>query len=881
MLTNFPKRRHSLRTMLLILGGFILLLFSGLSGIVHFLTDIQWFRAIGYETVFWTTFRARILLWLIAFGVAAGLTLLNNFLGLGTAVRTSKMVKEGRRILFWIGLGVSILAPIIFASIFQSQFWEEYLKAVHSSTTGISDPIFGLDVGYFMFQRPFYMGIVSAALTYLALLTGAQALLYMMIGLLPGNRAARIHTGSLVSILLLLAAYLHRFRVEGIVYSQRGALFGAGYTDVNVMIPYYRILIGILVVSAALTLIFSIRKRFSYLALSGLALYLLTVIAGSAAAGLVQAYVVSPNEISRESEYIAYNIEFTRRAFGLDNITEMEFSAEATLSRDMLARNRGTMDNIRINDPSAALATYNQLQGIRRYYRFNDLDIDRYVLDERLTQVFISARELDKSQIPNSHVNMLYKYTHGMGVSMNAVREVTDQGQPRFLIQNIPPISRTDLVIDQPRIYYGELTNDTVVVGALLDEFSYPSGETNVEYRYTGIGGVSLRGFNRLLFALREGNLRMLVSNYVTGDSRIMIYRNIQRRVQRIAPFLLYDQDPYIVVSDGRLKWIIDGYTTTDRYPYSEPLRYRGQSINYIRNPVKVVVDAYDGSADFFVADPSDPFIQVYSSIYPDLFKPLAEMPESLQAHIRYPEDLFNIQTYRLMKYHMSDITVFYNEEDLWQPATEKYFDRAQEVVPYYVVMKLPGEAQEEFILMRPFTPFNRNNAIAWIAARSDGPHYGELILYRFSKQELIYGPMQVENRIDQNPEISSQLTLLDQRGSRVIRGNLLMIPIEDTILYVEPIYIQSETGTALPEVKAIIISYGDHIVMADTLEQALDRLFTGDGHPLEPDMELDFSDMIRRAAQLIERTKEASGAGNWVWNSAAACRSWKALFGP
>ncbi len=866
MLKNFPKKKRAWRTVLFTAIGVGILLLLGLSGIVNFLTDIEWFKTIGYETVFWTTFRAKVLLWLIAFGTALVITLLSNFIGLGTAVRTSDLVAEGKKILFWSGLGFAVLAPLLFASFFQGQYWEEYLKAIHSSPTGMVDPIFGLDVGYFIFRRPIWMGAVSALMSYLALLTAALATIYLMTGLLPHNRAARIHIGTMVTAILGLAAYLHKFRAEGIVFSQRGRVFGAGYTDVQVVLPYYRILIGILVISAVLTLVFSIRKRFSYLALSGLGLYLITVVIGGVVAMGVQNFVVVPNEIAKESEYIAYNIDYTRKAFGLDSIVDQEFDAGYTLTRDMLERNAGTVNNIRINDPTAALNTYNQLQGIRRYYRFHDIDIDRYVLDGALTQVFISARELEKTQVPNTHVNMVYKFTHGMGVSMNAVNEVTEQGQPNFLIRNIPPVFHTDIDITQPRIYYGELTNDSVIVGATIKEFDYPSGEANVENLYDGTGGVSLRGINRLLFALREGNMRMLISGYVTGDSKIMIYRNIQRRVQRIAPFLTFDQDPYIVISEGRLKWIIDAYTMTDRYPYSEPIRYRGQLVNYIRNPIKVVIDAYDGTVDFYVVEPEEPFAKVYGSIYPDLLQPIDEMPEDLRSHVRYPDDLFAIQTLRYMKYHMSDITVFYNEEDLWQPATEKYMEDVQELQPYYVLMKLPGEEQEEFILMRPFTPFNKNNAIAWMAARNDGAHYGELVLYRFSKQELIYGPMQVENRIDQNPDISRELTLLDQRGSSVIRGNLLMIPIEDTILYVEPIYIQSDTQSALPEVKSIIVSYGEQIVMEDTLEKALERLFIGETQPTAPDgEERNLSELIRRAAELLDQTRESSGEGNWV----------------
>ncbi|PWB80352.1 MAG: UPF0182 family protein, partial [Candidatus Methylomirabilota bacterium] len=533
----------------------------------------------------------------------------------------------------------------------------------------------------------------------------------------------------------------------------------------------------------------------------------------------LQRFRVVPNEIAAESPYITHNIRFTRQAYGLDRIDEREFPAEDTLTREELRRNDLTIKNIRLWDHRPLLTTYGQLQEIRTYYKFVDVDNDRYLIDGEYRQIMLSAREMSYQHLPGqSWINEHLIFTHGYGVVFGPVNRITPEGLPEFFIKDIPPVSTTPIKVTRPEIYYGELDNDYVIVGTRAQELDYPSGEKNVYSTYTGQGGVPLNSFGRkLLFATRFGTMKILLSQDLTPDSRIMYYRQIAERVKRAAPFLLFDRDAYLVIGrDGRLFWIIDAYTTSDMYPYSEPIRGVG---NYIRNSVKAVVDAYNGSVSFYLADLDDPLIKAYDRAFPGLFQPLDAMPDDLKAHLRYPQGMFNVQARLYSTYHMQDPQVFYNKEDLWSiPA---------EMEPYYTIMRLPGEAKEEFILLLPFTPNRKDNMIAWLAARSDPPHYGKLTAFNFPKAKLVYGPRQINARIDQDSFISQQLSLWSQRGSTVIRGSLLAIPIERSLLYVQPLYLAAEKGS-LPELKRIVVAQGNQIAMEETLDTALAKVFGG-----------------------------------------------------
>jgi uncharacterized membrane protein (UPF0182 family) len=579
----------------------------------------------------------------------------------------------------------------------------------------------------------------------------------------------------------------------------------------------------------------------------------------------MQQFDVQPNELIKERPYIEYNIDLTRRAYGLDKIEEKDFGPVADLTSEALAEAESTIKNIRLWDYRPLRDTYAQIQEIRLYYEFVDVDVDRYDLDGDYRQVTLSAREMATEQLQSrTWVNEHLQFTHGYGLVMSPVNAVTREGLPELLIRDLPPRTAPGLEITRPEIYYGESTNNYVFVNSTLEEFDYPSGDQNVFTTYEGTGGVLLdSSLKRAAFAYRFSDVSVLLSEYITSESRVMLYRNIHDRVRQVAPFLLFDADPYLVILDGRLFWLQDAYTATDMYPYSQPY---GNRFNYIRNSVKLVTDAYNGDMTFYIVDTEDPIIQAYAAIFPDLFASLEEMPEGLRVHVRYPEGLFIIQAQMNNTYHMQDPTVFYNKEDLWAVAHEMYAGNDQVMEPYYVIMSLE-EGRAEFILIQPFTPANKQNMVAWMAARSDGEHYGKLLLYKFPKQELIYGPLQIEARIDQEPAISGQLSLWHQRGSRVIRGNLLVIPIESSLLYVEPLYLQAETSQ-LPELKRVIVGSGEKVIMADTLTEALAGIV---GAPVVTEEEeevegvVGLQELALSALEHYERAQEYLQEGDWA----------------
>jgi hypothetical protein len=569
---------------------------------------------------------------------------------------------------------------------------------------------------------------------------------------------------------------------------------------------------------------------------------------------LVQSLVVEPNEITFETPYIARNIEFTLQGFNLDKVEERRFPAAERFTREMARDNRDLLSEVRLWDPLALDAVYKQFQEIRLYYEFVDLDVDRYSVGGRYRQVMASARELEQNNLPaqsQTFVNQRYKYTHGYGLTLATVSDFTKEGLPNLLVRDIPPqVEDPDLRVERPQIYYGELTRAPVVVDSSELEFDYPSGEENKYIRYSGKGGVAMPNlWRKFLFGWKFDGTPFLFSSYPTPASRVMFHRQIRERVEQLAPFLVFDEDPYIVLVDGRLHWIVDGYTTSTQYPYSEPfssrenIEYRDDTgargfarrtandldgVNYVRNSVKAVVDAFDGTVDFYVFAPGDPLVQAWQRALPGLFRPQSDMPSALRAHVRYPQDFLLVQSLVYAKYHMHDPAVFYNQEDLWVRATEKHYNQVQPVEPYYVMWKRPGSDQVEFVLMQPFTPKNRQVLIGWIAGMCDGDNYGRFLAYQFPKERRVLGPQQVETKIDQDSFLSGQLTLWDQRGSKVIRGNVLAIPIEDTLLYVEPIYLQAETA-AYPELRLVVVMHGDNMSYAETFDAALAGLFAGE----------------------------------------------------
>lgn len=628
--------------------------------------------------------------------------------------------------------------------------------------------------------------------------------------------------GFIFFIMLAINFFLRQF---DLLHAHTGVVYGAGFTDVNITLWMYRILCGLAILSAIMFIVQMGRKKYKSL-LTVPVIMILVGLVGTGAGILIQNFVVSPDEINKESQYLERNIQYTQYAYQLDDVDIKAFAADNKLTASDINANVETINNIRINDFDPAQQFYNQTQSIRQYYTFHDVDVDRYMINGKYTQTFLTAREIDENKIDTSWLNRHLKYTHGYGATLSRVDKVTSSGQPDVLIGNIPPESEVkEIEITRPEIYFGELSNEYIVVNTDEKEFDYPDGQSNKYTMYEGKAGIKLNFFNRVLFSIKEGSLKLLVSSNIDSDSKIIIYRNVIDRVRKIMPHLSYEADPYMVAVDGKLYWMMDAYTTSSYYPYSEPIDGNTGSTNYIRNSVKVVVDAYNGDTNFYVVDEKDPIATTFQKIYPTLFKSFDEMPEGLKSHIRYPNYLFEIQASVYAKYHMEDVNVFYQREDMWDIASEIYGMEKKQMTPNYYIAKLPGEQKAEFFNSIPFTPKSKQNMTALMVARNDGENYGQLVLYQFPKSRTIYGPEQIEAQIDQNTEISKEFSLWSSAGTKYRRGNMFIIPINTSILYVEPVYLEA-TNSSIPEVKRIIVAYNDKIAYEETLADCLISLF-------------------------------------------------------
>ena len=684
----------------------------------------------------------------------------------------------------------------------------------------------------------------------------------------------------IVGVLFFLMVGMNFFLKQyDLLFGSTGAVYGAGFTDVKVTLWVYRIIMGLSVLAAVGFAIGITKKKFKPAVIAPVAMLIVGAV-GVGGALVVQNLVVTPDEINKESKYLERNIEYTQSAYGLNDVDMKGFEANQNLTSKDIANNADTISNIRINDYAPAKTFYNQTQSIRQYYTFNDVDVDRYMINGEYTQTFLSAREIDEEKISDTWLNKHLKYTHGYGVTLSRVDKITASGQPDMLIDSIPPVSRVDEVdIKQPEIYFGELTSNYALVNTSEDEFDYPDGNSNKYARYKGTAGIKLNPINRLMFAIREHSLKTLVSGNIKSDSRILINRKITDRVQEIMPYLSYDKDPYMVTENGKLYWIIDAYTHTNNYPYSESYNDETKT-NYIRNSVKVVIDAYNGTTDYYIVDDTDPIAQTFKKIYPDLFKDGDKMPQEIRAHIRYPSMLLDIQASVYQRYHMNDVKVFYQNEDLWQIYSEIYGTKEQEMTPNYYIMKLPGENGAEFVNSIPFTPKDKKNLTGLLVARNDGDNYGKLVLYQMPKSKIVYGPMQVEAQIDQNTEISKEFSLWSSAGSSYSRGNMFVVPIEDSLLYIEPVYLEA-TNSSIPEVKRVIVAYGDQIAYEATLADALNSLF-GEGSAHESpgseeasgdtdtsaggsDASLSQTEIVSRAQEAFDNAQKAQKDGDWA----------------
>lgn len=912
-----PKKGLSFVVMVIVV---ILVLLIGCAG---FLTNWMWFDSLGYEKVFWTKFLSQLEIGVPVF--LAAMLLVRIYLKslkkhYFIEVEPHEIPDEKR--LNKISWGMSVVFGLLVGLTAGASTWMDFRQFANATSFGLKDPLFHLDISFYVFKLAFLtkannivlgivVGVVIITLLYYGILmtvrtpdmfewepeepegpetSGENAIPFTRkyrkkpsekrtLDLNNDNMIQLLHIASGKLTLLGIVFYLmvamdFLMRQFDLLHVHTGAVYGAGFTDVNVKLWVYRLIMVLSIVGAVTLCHHMHRKEPKKLVRIPIAIVAVGLL-GGVVSFAVQNLLVSPDEINKESKYLERNISYTRHAYGLDNIKVEEFPAEQNLNQQAIRDNSQTITNIRINDYEPVQDFYNQTQSIRQYYDFNDVDIDRYNIDGEQTQTYLAAREINESKISSTWINRHLKYTHGYGAAVSRVDAVTASGQPDIIVKNIPPESEAkDIDITRPEIYFGELTNDYVIVNTDEQEFDYPNGNENSYSTYKGKAGIKLNLLNRILFSVREGSMKLLVSSNVNSDSRIIINRNIKDRVEKLMPYLSYEKDPYMTVVNGKLYWIVDAYTTSSYYPYSEPYSGEVGSTNYIRNSVKVVVDAYNGDTTFYVVDQDDPVARTYQKIYPTLFKDVKEMPEGIRKHIRYPNSLLKIQAGVYTKYHMDQVKVFYQDEDLWDIAHQIYGTEEKEMDPSYFIFELPDEKKAEFINMIPFTPKSKQNMTAIMMARNDGNRYGQLLVYKFPKNKTVYGPMQIEAQIDQNTEISKEFSLWNSSGSKYRRGDLFVIPINNSIMYVEPVYLEA-SNQAIPEMKRVIVAYGDKIAYESTLEDALADLFGEDENGGQSQSasassgknnsgKSNTKELIQKANEAYENAVNAQKSGNW-----------------
>jgi uncharacterized membrane protein (UPF0182 family) len=872
----------------------VLIAFGSLAG---YLSDWLWFSEVGYTGVFLTSLSWRATLFVL------GALLAYAVLGLNIRIATARPgnapalyiprvnrppLDLGQQLPRLLHLGALVVALAVAA--WSSGQWLRVLKALHGVAVGRSDPLFGRDIGYYLFQLPAIGSLLGLLLLLTALALAAVALTYALRGRLglqprspPADAAAQLHLGVLIALLFVLVAL--RLRIVGVaqlLYSTTGPLVGASYTDVHVTLPALNVSAVVALLCAALVIYGATRRQLWRWAGIAVAAYAVVGVLGRGVLpAAVQRLEVAPNELTKEAPYLKDHIAATRAAWGIEHVQTRALSGEATLTMADIRANAPTIANVRLWERDLLQQTLKQLQEIRTYYDFVSVYDDRYQIEGKYRQVHLSARELNSGSLPTrTFINQRLTFTHGMGVAMAPVNQVTEEGLPVLFIKDLPPVSTVGIKLTRPEIYYGQLTDDYVFVHTAQKEFDYPAGEENKYGSYAGAGGVPVGSlWRRALYAWQFGSMQILFSNDIVGAARVMYHRDIMERATTALPFLQFDSEPYLVISDaGRLVWVLDAYTMSDRYPYSQPVG----DVNYARNSVKVTIDAYDGAITAYVMDPKDPVLRTYAAIFPGIFQPLATMPADIRRHLRYPGQLFSVQASLQATYHMDEPDAFYHREDQWQIPTPG--ERGGKAAPFmrHIILRLPGEPQEEFIYMTPFTPRGKDNLAAWMVARMDGAHYGELMVYRFPKQSLVYGPGQIVNRINQDTDISRQVTLWDQRGSEVIRGELLVIPIEESLIYVQPLFLRA-SGGSIPELKRVIVASGNRVVMGTTLDEALQAMFgsgaaasaaspapsAGGGAAAPggaaPAPQGDLRALISQAQQHYERALAAQREGNWA----------------
>lgn len=868
------KKKKVITSVIIII---ILLVMLFLEKSTSFIIDLQWFQELSYTSVFlkrsFTIGKLFILSFILIF-----ISIWIYYLSLERNINW-KENKKRKSIMIIINFIVSLL----FSYFFSSRYWYQILQFNNSVPFNVKDPIFNKDISFYMFKLPFLQSIYSLILKVLIFLVIYTLILYFIINLkdkikeisfrktlniksiksgIKDFAGKQLAVVSAIILLFLSIGYIIKSR--NLLYSPRGLIFGASYTDINISLLIYRIICIVSFVGAIVVFISIINKKIKPIIISLVLIFLLILSEGTISK-LIQTFVVNSNEKKLEEPFVRYNIDYTRKAFDIDNIEEIDFDINNNLTARDIKSNKESIDNIRINSFEPALEFYNQYQTIRPYYIFNDIDIDRYKINGKESQVFISARELNLKAIePNTWQNRHLIYTHGYGIAMSKVNSVTEEGQPDFSIKDIPQVNNTDISIDNPRIYFGEKTDEYAIINTKLKEFDYPQGKNNKINEYDGKSGIKMNLLNKIIFAINKKDLNFLLSRDVNKESRILINRNIVDRANKIAPFLTYDKDPHLVIYDNKLYWVIDAYTTSNKYPYAQP--YEG--INYIRNSVKVIIDAIDGDIDFYITNKDDPIILSYSKIFKDLFKDYSEIPEGIKEHLKYPEDIFKIQCKVFEKYHMTDTIAFLNGDDLWEVSQdEKTMDTDKATnESLYVFMKLPNKNLEEMILLGYFNMKQRNTMASMLAARMTGDDYGKLVMYRFPIHKTIYSPYFFKQKIKQDPLISKELSLwnIGEGGAKVQFGDTIILPINDSLLYVESMYLRAKGKNSAPEVKAIILSYGDKIVLDTSIDKALTKLFNDEGDRKVDNTEGNKINSIKQAKEMYDKAIKAQKNGEW-----------------
>jgi uncharacterized membrane protein (UPF0182 family) len=869
------------------------------NSIVNFIVNVKWYNEVKYISVYFTKLLAILKLmipiflliyvgvWIYYKSFRGSIMRLANIVEVGPSKNASE-----KKIVALVNFVVSFFISLAIAS----SYWYRILQFTNSTSFNLKDPIFNRDISFFIFKLPLIESLYAAVMSLLVFLVAITLVIYFLMstkdklfsadirgsfnnvrGMKSGLTAFAGKQLAVVSALILLMLSLG-YLIKGwnIVYSPTGVVYGAGYTDTHITLVFYRIITIVAIIAAIVIFVSVLRSKVKPI-IASVILIVLLIVGENIASLAVERFLVKSNQISLEKPYIENNIQYTRKAFNINDIEEKSFEVKNNLTKEDIKTNQDTIDNIKINSFRPSLEFYNQVQVIRYYYDFNDIDVDRYFINGKYNQVFVAPREINLQKLEGNAITWQNKhliYTHGYGVVMSKVNTVTSEGQPDFVIKDIPPENSTDIKLDNPRIYFGEKTNDYAVVNTDTNEFDYPKGGDNQVNKYSGNAGIKMNLLNRVLFAINERNINFLLSRDINSDSKILINRNITERVQKIAPFLTYDEDPYMVISDGKLYWIIDAYTTSDRYPYSQPVN----NINYIRNSVKVVISAVDGDTDFYIVDKNDPIATSYEKIFPKLFKDVNTLSEDLRNHFRYPEGLFNIQCSVLGKYHMTDPGVFYNGEDLWQVSQDqvKVGEEQKTNESSYVVMRLPDSKQEEMVLLEYFNMRNKDNMVALYGARMDKDNYGKMVLYKFPPQKTIYSPNMFKQKINQDPTISKEISLWNKEGSEIIYGDTMIVPINNSLLYIEPIYLRATGKNSIPEMKRIVVGFGDKLILAESIDSALEQIFnytdgnvTAPNTPTTPNtpsnVDGNVKEKIKGAKEIFDKALEAQKNGDWA----------------